>query len=104
MSWFKISFPREEASAKIGDLAQDFLDTLQAAKSPNGLALYRRIPDLADDNVVYYLRLNTARPAPRLTNVYRAEPCPPPEPYRVEHFGGDERVLEGYELRMKSVE
>ncbi|MEW6510753.1 MAG: hypothetical protein AB1428_07305 [Bacteroidota bacterium] len=87
---------------KIGDLAQDFLDTLQASKSQSGLALFRQKPEVAEEPVVYYLRLNTTLPSKRLTDVYRAEPCPPPEPYRVEHFGGDERVLESYELRVKS--
>ena len=98
MTWFKISFPRAEASTKIGDLAQDFLDTLQAAETRDGLALFRQKPQVGQDPVVYYLSLNTRRPSKRLTDVYGAEPCLPPDPKQVEHFGGDETALGSYKL------
>lgn len=93
MPWYKISFPRKEASVRVADLAQDFLDTLQAAEFRDGIALYREKPVNGSDTVVYYISLNTLRPSPRLTQTYGAEPCPPPAPYSVEHFGGDESIL-----------
>lgn len=93
MPWYKISFPRAEASIRVADLAQDFLDTLQAADFLDGIALYKEKPTVSNDTVVYYVSLNTFRPSRRLTDTYRAEPCPPPAPYTVEHFGGDDTVL-----------
>lgn len=93
MPWYKISFPREEASVRIADLAQDFLDTLQGADSRDGIALYKGKPYVGADPVVYYISLNTRRPSRRLTEIYQAEPCAPPNPFSVEHFGGDETVL-----------
>lgn len=93
MPWYKISFPRTEASVRVADLAQDFLDTLQAAEFRDGIALYKEKPVNGGDMVVYYISLNTFRPSRRLTENYRAEPCAPPAPYSVEHFGGDESVL-----------
>ncbi len=93
MPWYKISFQRAEASVRVGDLAQDFLDTLQAAEFLDGIALYREKPVDGGDTITYYLSLNTFRPSRRLTETYRAEPCAPPAPYSVEHFGGDETVL-----------
>jgi hypothetical protein len=93
MSWYKISFPRSEASTRIAELAQDFLDTLRAAESQDGIALFRQKPVTGNDMVVYYISLNMPRPSERLQELYRPEKCPPPEPYSVEHFGGDESVL-----------
>ena len=94
MSWYRISFTRDEASTLIGDLAQDFLDTLQTSESRDGIALYRQKQIDGEEHVVYYLSLNTSRPSKRLSEVYGAESCPRPEPHRVDHFGGDNTVLE----------
>jgi len=93
MTWYRILFARSEASVKIAQLAQDFLDTLQAAENRDGIALYRHDPRGVNDPVVYYVSLNTSKPSRRLTDVYRAIRCPPPEPEDVEHFGGDSSVL-----------
>ena len=93
MPWYKISFPRTEASIRVADLAQDFMDTIQAAEIRDGIALFKEKPVLGVENVVYYVSLNTLRPSRRLTENYRAEACAPPAPYSVEHFGGDESVL-----------
>jgi hypothetical protein len=93
MSWFRIRFTRNEASTLIGDLAQDFLDTLQTSESRDGIALYRQKQIDGEDQVVYYLSLNTSRPSKRLTDVYKAEPCSRPERHIVDHFGGDNTVL-----------
>lgn len=93
MSWYRVSFTRSEASTRIAELAQDFLDTLQAAESRDGIALFRQKSVNGNDLMVYYLSLNTPRPSERFQELYRAEKCPPPEPYSVEHFGGDESVL-----------
>jgi len=93
MSWFKIRFTRDEASTLIGDLAQDFLDTLQTSESRDGIALYRQKQIEGEELVVYYLSLNTSRPSKRLTDVYKAEPCSRPERHMVDHFGGDNTVL-----------
>jgi hypothetical protein len=94
MTWYRISFTRDEASTLIGDLAQDFLDTLQTSESRDGIALYRQKQIEGEEHVVYFLSLNTSRPSKRLSEVYRAESCPRPERYRVDHFGGDNTVLE----------
>lgn len=93
MSWYKISFPRSEASTRIAELAMDFHDTLQAAESRDGIALFRQKPAHGPDVEVYYISLNTPRPSNRFQEYYGAEKCPPPEPYSVEHFGGDESAL-----------
>lgn len=93
MPWYKISFPRSEASTRIAELAQDFHDTLQAAESRDGIALFRQKPVNGNDMVVFYVSLNTPRPSEHFQELYRAEECPPPEPYSVEHFGGDESAL-----------
>jgi hypothetical protein len=93
MSWYKVSFPRSESSTKIAELALDFHDTLQAAESRDGIALFRQKPVKGNDMEVYYISLNTPRPSDRFQEFYRAEKCPPPEPYSVEHFGGDESAL-----------
>jgi hypothetical protein len=93
MSWHKISFPRSEASTRIAELAQDFLDTLQAAESRDGIALFRQKPVNGNDMIVYYISLNTPRPSERFQELFRAEKCPPPEPYSVEHFWGDKSAL-----------
>jgi hypothetical protein len=93
MSWYRISFTRDQASTLIGELAQDFLDTLQTSETRDGIALYRQKQVDGEDQVVYYLCLNTTRPSRRLTEVYNAEPCPPPEQHKVDHFGGDASVL-----------
>jgi len=93
MSWYRISFTRDEASTLIGDLAQDFLDTLQTSESRDGIALYRQKQIDGEEHVVYYLSLNTSRPSKRLSEVYRAESCPCPERHSVDHFGGDTTVL-----------
>jgi hypothetical protein len=93
MSWYRISFTRDEASTLIGDLAQDFLDTLQTSESRDGIALYRQKQIDGGEHVVYYLSLNTSRPSKRLSEVYRAESCPRPERHMVDHFGGDNTVL-----------
>ena len=73
MTWYRISFPRDEASTLIGDLAQDFLDTLQTSESRDGIALYRQKQMEGEENVVYFLSLNTSRPSKRLAEVYKAE-------------------------------
>ncbi len=93
MSWYRISFTREQASTLIADLAQDFLDTLQTSDTRDGIALYRGKKVDGEEGVVYYLSLNTTRPSRRLTDVYNAQSCPPPEQHMVEHFGGDDTVL-----------
>jgi hypothetical protein len=93
MSWYKISFPESEASIRIAELAQDFHDNLQAAESRDGIALFRQKPVNASNMVVFYISLNTPRPSESFQEFYRAEKCPPPEPYSVEHFGGDESAL-----------
>jgi hypothetical protein len=93
MSWYKISFPRSEASTKIAELALDFYDTLQAAESRDGIALFRQKPVYGNDVEVYYISLNTPRPSDRFQEFYRAEKCLPPEQYSVDHFGGDASVL-----------
>jgi hypothetical protein len=93
MSWFRIGFTREQASTRIADLAQDFLDTLQTSETRDGIALYKRKQVNGEAEVVYYLCLNSPRSAKRLADVYNAESCPPPELHTVEHFGGDETVL-----------
>jgi hypothetical protein len=93
MSWYRISFTRDEASTLIGDLAQDFLDTLQTSESRDGIALFRQKPIDGEEHVVYYLSLNTPRPSKRLSDLYRAESCPRPERHWVDHFGGDNTVL-----------
>ena len=93
MSWYRISFTRDEASTLIGDLAQDFLDTLQSSESRDGIALYRQKQIDGEGDVVYYLSLNTSRPSKRLSDVYGAESCSRPERHRVDHFGGDNTVL-----------
>ena len=94
MSWYRISFTRDKASTRIGDLAQDFLDTLQTSETRDGIALYRQKHHNGDQEVVYYLSLNTTRPSQRLMDIYAAEACPPPDRRVVEHFGGDEGVLD----------
>jgi|GEM_PF-3184975 len=94
MSWYRISFTRDQASARVGDLAQDFLDTLQTSETRDGIALYRQRHSNDDKEVVYYLSLNTTRPSRRLSDYYQAEACPPPDRRMVEHFGGDEGVLD----------
>ncbi len=93
MSWYRITFARDKASALIGDLAQDFLDTLQTSESRDGIALYRQKEVEGEEHVVYYLSLNTSRPSKRLTEVYKAESCARPERHKVDHFGGDDTVL-----------
>jgi hypothetical protein len=93
MSWYRISFTRDQASTLIGDLAQDFLDTLQTSETKDGIALYRQKRVDGDEEVVYFLSLNTTRPSQRLTDVYHAQACPPPERHMVDHFGGDDSVL-----------
>ncbi len=93
MSWYRIRFTREQASTRIGELAQDFLDTLQTSETRDGIALYRQKQVSGEEGVVYFLSLNTPRASKRLSEVYNAEPCPPPEPHTVEHFGGDDTVL-----------
>jgi hypothetical protein len=93
MSWYRISFLSSEASTKIPELALDFRDTLLAADSRDGIALFRQKSVGATDREVYYISLNTPRPSDRFEEFYRAEKCPPPEAYSVEHFGGDESVL-----------
>jgi len=93
MAWYRIRFTRTEASARIAELAQDFLDTLQTSENRDGIALYRQKPSNGEQEVVYFLCLNTTRPSERLTDVYGAEPCPPPQVHMVEHFGGDDAVL-----------
>jgi hypothetical protein len=93
MPWYKISFPRAEASDRIGNLAQDFLDTLQAAEFRDGIALFKERTTEIGGPIVYYLSLNTLRPSRRLTDTYRATPCQPPDPEKVDHFGGDESIL-----------
>ena len=94
MSWYRIRFTRDQASTRIGDLVQDFLDTLQTSETRDGIALYRQKHSNGDQEVVYFLSLNTTRPSPRLTDVYNAEACQPPDRRIVEHFGGDEAVLD----------
>jgi hypothetical protein len=93
MSWYRISILRSEASTKIAELALDFRDTLLAAESRDGIALFREKPVGTTDMEVYYISLNTPRPSDRFEEFYRAEKCPPPEAYSVDHFGGDESVL-----------
>jgi hypothetical protein len=93
MSWYRISFTRDEASTRIGELAQDFLDTLQTSESRDGIALYRQKQADGEEHVVYYLSLNTTRPSKGLTEVYNAQSCAPPDRHKVEHFGGDNTVL-----------
>jgi hypothetical protein len=93
MSWYRISFPPSEASTKIAELALDFYDTLQSAESRDGIALFRQKSVDANNMEVYYISLNTPRPSESFQEFYRAEKCPPPEPYLVEHFGGDESAL-----------
>lgn len=93
MSWYRIRFTHDQASTGISDLAQDFLDTLQSSESRDGIALYRQKRANGDDEVVYYLSLNTSRPSKRLTEVYNAEACEAPEIHVVDHFGGDDTVL-----------
>ena len=93
MGWYRIRFTREEASTRIAELAQDFLDTVQISEIKDGIALYRRKTEDAEQEVVYYLCLNTTRPSAHLTDVYGAESCPPPEVHTVDHFGGDDTVL-----------
>lgn len=93
MSWYRISFTREQASTLIGELAQDFLDTLQTSESRDGIALYRQKQVSGGEEVVYFLSLNTSRPSKRMTEVYNAESCPPPDRHMVDHFGGDDTVL-----------
>ena len=53
MSWFKITFNRTEASTRIAELAQDFLDTLQTSESRDGIALYRQKHVDGEEKVVY---------------------------------------------------
>ena len=65
MSWYRVSFTRSEASTRIAELAQDFLDTLQAAESRDWIALFRQKPVSGNDMIVYYLSLNTPRPSER---------------------------------------
>jgi len=93
MPWYRITFPRAEASVKIADLAQDFFDTVQSAETRDGIALYRKKPVPGNDSITYFVSLNTSRPSRRLFEVYRAAPCPAPEPHEVDHFGGDSTVL-----------
>lgn len=93
MSWYRISFTRDEASTLIGDLASDFLDTLQTSENRDGIALYRQKQIEGEEHVVYYLSLNTSRPSKRLSEAYKAESCTRPERHRVDHFGGDSTVL-----------
>ena len=93
MSWYKIAFPQSEASIRIAELAHDFYETLQAAESRDGIALFRQKPDIGNNMVVFYVSLNTPRPSASFQEFYRAEECPPPEPYSVEHFWGDESAL-----------
>jgi len=94
MTWYRISFTRDEASTLIGDLAQDFLDTLQTSESRDGISLYRQKQIDGDEHVVYFLSLNTSRPSRRLSEIYKAESCSRPERHSVDHFGGDNTVLE----------
>jgi len=94
MGWYRIRFTRSEASRKIAELAQDFLDTVQTSENRDGIALYRQKPLNSEQEVVYYLCLNTTRPSQRLMDVYLAQPCQAPEVDRVDHFGGDSSVLE----------
>jgi len=93
MGWYRISFTRAEASTRIAELAQDFLDTVQTSENRDGIALYRQKPVNGEQRVVYYLCLNTTRPSQRLMDVYGAEPCQRPEVDTVDHFGGDDTVL-----------
>ena len=93
MPWYRIAFPRAEASEKIADLARDFVNTLQHAETRNGIALYRQKPVAGNDSITYFVSLNTSRPSRRPFEVYRAAPCPAPEPHKVDHFGGDSTVL-----------
>ena len=93
MGWYKIKFTRAEASARIAELAQDFLDTVQTSENRDGIALYRQKPANGEQEVVYYLCLNTSRPSGHLMDVYGAEMCPPPQLHTVDHFGGDDTVL-----------
>ena len=93
MSWFKISIPRSEASTKIAELVLDFHDTLQAADSQDGIALFRQKSVYGNEIEIYYISLNTPRPSDRFQEFYRAEKCPPPEPYSVELFGVMSRHL-----------
>jgi hypothetical protein len=93
MSWYKISFSQSEASIRIAELAQDFHDTLLTAESRDGIALFRQKPVTGSNMVVFFISLNTPRPSESFQEFYRAEKCPPPEPYSVDHFGGDESVL-----------
>jgi len=93
MSWYRITLPRSEASIKVAELALDFHDTLQVAESRDGIALFRQKPVSGSNMEVFYISLNTPSPSERFREFYKAEECSPPEPYSVEHFGGDESVL-----------
>ena len=93
MGWYRICFSHTEASTKIAELAQDFLDTIQTSENRDGIALYRQKQTDGGQEIVYYLCLNTSRPSEHLMGLYGAEPCPAPEVHRVDHFGGDDTVL-----------
>jgi hypothetical protein len=93
MSWYRISFRRSEASTKIADLAQDFIETLVSAGTDHGIGMYRQQPINGGDQVVYFICLNTARPSRHLIDVYGALPCTTPSRHDVEHFAGDPTLL-----------
>jgi len=93
MSWYRISFQRSEASTRIADLAQDFIETLLSAGTDDGIGMYRQRPMNGGDEVVYYICLNTSKPSKHLMNVYSAIPCTPPSRREVEHFAGDPELL-----------
>ena len=93
MSWYRISFQRSEASTRIADLAQDFIETLIAAGTDDGIGMYRQRTTNGVDQVVYYICLNTSRPSKHLMDVYGAIPCTRPSGHAVEHFAGDPTLL-----------